>query len=732
MPPPATARLKKIGLVTRLFSSKKKSLVQIDKPDYGPSASTAEPPKPEAVAAQGTAAASEARQAAPPPTAAEAPAPSVPPAETPAIDNEEETYELQVPPNTKPGSKLKLTIPGIPDKVVITVPPGALPGNVISFSMPKSKEAVQAKLLEQAKAVTRLQSRLRGKQAREVTRKQIEAAQAAAPAAEAEYAPNFAPTPGAPAEPVTAAAAATPSPLPPPPPPPPLVIKGEEPGWGLHRFLGSLFGSVLREPPPPEPAVEAPSAAAFELSSLAARAIAAWDATDFDTFAALADQGIVASLPHVSAASGLTAVWAARESDEAHGQLSIDSVMVQVDHEGASATLVAMQHAHAVDSDGMPVAHCWLRMVFKQAATHDAGAVSAASGAAAPARAWKLTELTRQPIWPLPAAGSQAPAAGAPGKPPPGMPPPPGMLPSPVANRLGNGRTLGGCTDAASLSAVALTSWISGDQIRFEAAVAPEVTMTFKALGLEASGVHASWQGRSSLLPIGTLIAVNSPMVVSNGRETTSVLAHAHLYDVTSAVSSGRPTAHFALRLEFTGLRLQSVVGDAIWIAEDLSPSEYETAGLAFDNPSVQSTYTRALTFVKAWETHVEESLRALASPSVRLEVPRSQIEGADIEALLAYRATLGTLGMLTVDSVRVSPARFEAFLHAADALHASAHHGAPLPTGARVAGQIRSVPTRIRRRGGAAWAPAHARGLRARLCPRRRVPGDEGVPHES
>jgi hypothetical protein len=291
------------------------------------------------------------------------------------------------------------------------------------------------------------------------------------------------------------------------------------------------------------------------------------------------------------------------------------------------------------------------------------------------------------------------------------------MLPSPVANRLGNGRTLGGCTDAASLSAVALTSWISGDQIRFEAAVAPEVTMTFKALGLEASGVHASWQGRSSLLPIGTLIAVNSPMVVSNGRETTSVLAHAHLYDVTSAVSSGRPTAHFALRLEFTGLRLQSVVGDAIWIAEDLSPSEYETAGLAFDNPSVQSTYTRALTFVKAWETHAEESLRALASPSVRLEVPRYRIEGADIEALLAYRATLGTLGMLTVDSVRVSPARFEAFLHAADALHASAHHGAPLPTGA---------PARPR-------APSVTRALlRARLpedvTPRPAPPGRAGA----
>ena len=638
---PAPAKLKSWGLIARLFSSTKKSLVQIDMPDDGPAASTAEPPKPEAVAAQGAAAASEAGQAAPQPTAADPPAPSVPPAETPAIDDEEQTYELQVPPNTKPGSKLKLTIPGMPDKVVITVPPGALPGYVISFSMPKSKEAVQAKLLEQTKAATRLQSRLRGKQARMVTRKQIEA-QAAAPVAEAEYAPNFAPTPGAPAESVTVAAAATPSPL----PPPPLVIKGEEPGWGLLRFLSSLFGGVHHEPQPPRAmyAVEAPSAAAFELSSLAARAIAAWEATDFDTFAALADQGVVVSLPHASA-SGLAEVWGMRESDEAHGQLSIDSVMVQVDHEGASATLVAMQHAHAVDSHGMPAAHCWLHMVFKQGA---ARAVSAASGAAAPARAWKLTELTRQPIWPLPAPGK----------------PPPGMMPSPVANRLGNGRTLGGCTDAASLSAVALTSWISGDQIRFEAAVAPEVTMTFKALGLEASGLAAAWQGRSSLLPIGTLIAVNSPLVVSNGRETTSVLAHAHLYDVASAESSGRPTAHFALRLEFTGPLLQTVLGDAIWIAEDLIPSEYETAGLAFDNPSVQSTYTRALTFVKAWETQTEDSLRALASPSVRLEVPRYQIEGANIEALVAYRATLGNLGMLTVDSVRVSPAKFEAYLH--------------------------------------------------------------------
>ena len=45
--------------------------------------------------------------------------PSAPAAVPPS---DEQMYELEVPPNTKPGSKLKLTIPGMTEKVVITVP----------------------------------------------------------------------------------------------------------------------------------------------------------------------------------------------------------------------------------------------------------------------------------------------------------------------------------------------------------------------------------------------------------------------------------------------------------------------------------------------------------------------------------------------------------------------------------------------------------------------------------
>ncbi len=557
-------------------------------------------------------------------------------------------YELEVPPNTKPGSKLKLTIPGMTEKVVITVPEGAEPGRTISFTLPKNKSAVETKLLEQTKAATAIQARLRGKAARQVTRSKIEVAApsseavvppTAAAAAEVEYAPNF---PVSPAPPAPAAAAVAVA-----PPPPPKV---EEPGFfgGLLQKVGALFGGFQEAPP--EPAVEAPSAVAFELGALAARAITAWETADFDTFAALADPGVTVSLPGASA-SGMTEVWAARGADQVGGMLSIDTVMAQVDDEGDSATVVAIEHTHEVDSHGMPASHSWLRIVYKKVA------IEAAAASAASAPVWKLTELMRDPIWPPPVA-SQAHA-----------------LP-PEEFRLGQGRTLGACSDVASLTAVALTSWIAGDKTRFELAVAPEVTMAFKALGLEASGVAACWEGRSKMLPIGTLIAVNSPMIDSDARGNASVLAHAHLYDVASAESSGRPTAHFALRLDFKGHMLLSVVGDVIWVDEERVTSEYETEGLAFDNPSVQSIYTRALTFVKAWETHADESLRALTSPSVQLEVPRYKIESSDIDALLKYRSTLETVGMLTVDSVRVAPSKFEAYLHEYGV--EAAQHGLP------------------------------------------------------
>jgi len=530
-------------------------------------------------------------------------------------------YELEVPPNTKPGSKLKLTIPGMPEKVVITVPEGAEPGRTISFTLPKNKSSVEAKLTEQTKAATVLQSRIRGKAARQVTSSKIALAsepelKAAAPPppppAEPTYEPNFAEK----APPVEAAAAPK---------------KEEELGFlgGLFKAVGNLFGGGDA---PAEPSVDAASAMAFELSALTATAITAWETADFDTFASIASADVTVSLPGASA-SGMTGVWSTREAEEVEGLLSIDTVMAQVEDDACTvATVVAIEHSHETEAHGMPLKHAWLRMSFKRAAPAEG----------APPPPWQIVELMRDPIWPLPTEKDAAPEDF----------------------RLGQGRTLGACTDVASLTAVALTSYVAGDRDRFQLAVADSLRVTFKALGLESVGVPAAWEGRANLLRVGNLLSVNSPMVDTDGKGNSSVLAHAHLYDVGAGESSGRPTAHFALRLDFVGATLHALVGDVIWMDEEYAAEEYETEGLAFDHPPVQSIYTRALTFVKAWETQSEESLRALTSPSVELSVPRYKVEGADIEALLKYRATLATVGMLTVDSVRVSGARFEAYLH--------------------------------------------------------------------
>ena len=67
-----------------------------------------------------------------------------------------------MPPNTKPGHKLKLTIPGMPEKVVITVPEGAEPGRTISFTLPRGKKALDEHLEQQTKAATALQAKMRG------------------------------------------------------------------------------------------------------------------------------------------------------------------------------------------------------------------------------------------------------------------------------------------------------------------------------------------------------------------------------------------------------------------------------------------------------------------------------------------------------------------------------------------------------------------------------------------
>ena len=89
-----------------------------------------------------------------------------------------------------------------------------------------------------------------------------------------------------------------------------------------------------------------------------------------------------------------------------------------------------------------------------------------------------------------------------------------------------------------------------------------------------------------------------------------------------------------------------------------------DTEGLSFESSPLQSIYTRALTFIKAWETNALDGLSALSTPMVKLEVPLREVNTVGQPDLLQYRETLGTLGMLTVTSIRVTPTRFEANLH--------------------------------------------------------------------
>ena len=62
-------------------------------------------------------------------------------------------YGLEVPPNVRPGMKLKLSLPGRVQKVVITVPAGAAPGRIISVSMLHNKVEARVKLHELTLAV---------------------------------------------------------------------------------------------------------------------------------------------------------------------------------------------------------------------------------------------------------------------------------------------------------------------------------------------------------------------------------------------------------------------------------------------------------------------------------------------------------------------------------------------------------------------------------------------------
>ena len=91
----------------------------------------------------------------------------------------------------------------------------------------------------------------------------------------------------------------------------------------------------------------------------------------------------------------------------------------------------------------------------------------------------------------------------------------------------------------------------------------------------------------------------------------------------------------------------------------------YETFGLAFETPPLDTIYTRALTFIKAWETENYEGIQSLCTTGVELAVPLYAKEVSGLESVVSYRQSLGgMLGMMTVDSVRVSARKFESYLH--------------------------------------------------------------------
>ena len=80
---------------------------------------------------------------------------ATPEADVPALEPGEQAFELAVPEGCEAGSRLKISLPGIEQRVVIEVPEGAQPGKSISFTLkglPDAKEAEAASVIQ---AITR-------------------------------------------------------------------------------------------------------------------------------------------------------------------------------------------------------------------------------------------------------------------------------------------------------------------------------------------------------------------------------------------------------------------------------------------------------------------------------------------------------------------------------------------------------------------------------------------------
>lgn len=92
------------------------------------------------------------------------------PEQTDEEHNEGDLFELEVPPNAKPGMKLRFSIPGTEETVMITVPEGAEPGRTISFSLPMNiNEVARSKLIDhESHSAQKIQARVRGRHGRQV------------------------------------------------------------------------------------------------------------------------------------------------------------------------------------------------------------------------------------------------------------------------------------------------------------------------------------------------------------------------------------------------------------------------------------------------------------------------------------------------------------------------------------------------------------------------------------
>ena len=92
--------------------------------------------------------------------------------EAPRQQPDEQSFELIVPNGVQSGARLQISLPGIDQKIVVTVPPGAVAGKTISFTLSGLPNA------KQSEAAVTIQALHRGKSTRKAATTYLPAASA--------------------------------------------------------------------------------------------------------------------------------------------------------------------------------------------------------------------------------------------------------------------------------------------------------------------------------------------------------------------------------------------------------------------------------------------------------------------------------------------------------------------------------------------------------------------------